>query len=764
MAGCTGVVVDGHDKNPVPTSVGFPTVYDKSPTLLTEVGTMKIFLVLTFSLFGALAVQAQSTLEFRVVDSSSRMALVAVTVRADNGPSKVTDSMGRTSFMLPDGKHRFQISSIGYRSRQVEVLLPHSQPLTLALLAQEDKLEDVTIVASTRSQQRIENAPLKVEVLGKEETDEESTIKPANIASLLSDVSGVQIQQSSVVSGNANVRIQGLEGRYTQILRDGLPLFEGFSGGFGILSIPPLDLRQVELIKGSASTLYGGGAIGGLINLISRRPTGKQEGVMILNQSTLRETNGNFYFAKRYRAFGYTLFGGYSRQKEVDVNTDGFSDVPRLHAIVVHPRLFFYPDENTTIITGYTGSFEDRRGGDMLAIEGKGNAQHPYFERNRNGRHSGEWVLERRLSGGKRLELKGSLSGFDRKIRTNTHYFHGQQANYYSEASLLVPYGRNSFVGGINAVGDRFRLKPSDPVDLAPFRNSTFGAFVQNTWQAGTSTTVEAGLRNDYHTQYGNFLLPRLALFQRIDEHWAARAGIGLGYKTPNPLTPQVVDAPIEKIQRLTGNVHPERSVGYNLEVNYKTRWDEENELFVNHAFFLTRIGAPIVPTEDVSGRIFFANAGRPLVSKGFDTYVRAKLDEWELYAGYTFTVAERTYLDRNIFVPLTPKHRAAFTLVREWEEPGWRLGLEGSYTGPQYRFSGSRTPGYVFMAAMVEKRFGKVWSVVLNGENLLDYRQSKVEALFTGSVAQPEFLPLWAPIDGRVVNMAVKVNLFAGD
>src|SRR6202008_333350 len=102
---------------------------------------------------------------------------------------------------------------------------------------------------------------------------EENTIRPANIASILGDVSGGQIQQSSATSGNSNVRIQGLDGRYTQILRDGMPLYDGFSGGFGILTVPPLDLKQIELIKGSASTLYGGGAIGGLINLVSKRPT-----------------------------------------------------------------------------------------------------------------------------------------------------------------------------------------------------------------------------------------------------------------------------------------------------------------------------------------------------------------------------------------------------------------------------------------------------------------------------------------------------------
>ena len=170
------------------------------------------------------------------------------------------------------------------------------------------------MVASTRSNESIETSTTKVEVLGLEEMNEESTVKPGNIASILGDMSGIQIQQSSATSGNANVRIQGLDGKYTQILRDGMPLYEGYSGGFGILSIPPLDLKQIELIKGSASTLYGGGAIGGLINLISKKPSYQPDASVLINTTTLKETNVNAYYAQRWKHIGFTLFAGETLQ------------------------------------------------------------------------------------------------------------------------------------------------------------------------------------------------------------------------------------------------------------------------------------------------------------------------------------------------------------------------------------------------------------------------------------------------------------------
>ena len=145
--------------------------------------------------------------------------------------------------------------------------------------------------------------------------------------------------------------------------------------------------------------------------------------------------------------------------------------------------------------------------------------------------------------------------------------------------------------------------------------------------------------------------------------------------------------------------------------------------------------------------------------SRGFDTYIRADINHWELYLGYTFTDAVRFYVNQpymSQFAPLTPRNRAAGTLVWEPTE-ALRIGLEASYNGPQYRDFDSKTPDYVFLAASIMRAFGEHWQVVLNSENLLDYRQSKVEPLYDGSISRPEFRPLWAPIDGRVINLSLK-------
>ena len=131
----------------------------------------------------------------------------------------------------------------------------------------------------------------------KKKSIEKTMMTPGDIATLLNETSGVRVQVTSPSLGAANVRIQGLRGRYTLLLADGLPLYGGQTGAIGLLQIPPLDLGQVEVLKGVASALYGPSALGGVINLISRRPqTAEQE--VIFNQTTRGGTDSVLWVAK----------------------------------------------------------------------------------------------------------------------------------------------------------------------------------------------------------------------------------------------------------------------------------------------------------------------------------------------------------------------------------------------------------------------------------------------------------------------------------
>ncbi len=238
---------------------------------------MKKIVFCLFVLFQSGGVLSQNKFNCLVKDSASKESLPGVNVVLGGTTyGAATDLNGKATLKnIPDGKQTIDFTYIGYKTIKQTFNFPleDSTKTFLVLLPAENESLDEVIVSTSRTNSRIEDLNTKVEVLGQDDMDEESTVVPGSITSILGDLSIITIQRTNPVNGNDAIRMQGLDPRYTQIMRDGLPLYGGFSGSLGVLSIPPLDLKQVEIIKGSASTLYGGGAIGGLINFISKAPT-----------------------------------------------------------------------------------------------------------------------------------------------------------------------------------------------------------------------------------------------------------------------------------------------------------------------------------------------------------------------------------------------------------------------------------------------------------------------------------------------------------
>ncbi|MCH5717970.1 TonB-dependent receptor [Niabella hibiscisoli] len=231
----------------------------------------------------ACTVYAQHSLNIAVKHKDDGHPLGSATITLNPGNrSVIADSAGLASFgNLAEGTYTIRASYIGFEAVQAKVIIPRASTEPLELLLDHDHghehEEEEVIVTSTRISRSIANTPTRTEVISGEEMEEKGNMKPGDIRMMLNESTGIQTQQTSATSFNAGIRIQGLDGRYTQILRDGYPLYSGFAGSLSLLQIAPLDLKQVEVIKGSASTLYGGGAIAGLVNLVFKTPGENRE-------------------------------------------------------------------------------------------------------------------------------------------------------------------------------------------------------------------------------------------------------------------------------------------------------------------------------------------------------------------------------------------------------------------------------------------------------------------------------------------------------
>lgn len=706
------------------------------------------------SLILAVGAAAQSAVRIHVTDAVSHEPVAGASI--NNSVQKsgaVTDTAGMAVVEVATNT-TLVVSAVGYTDQHIPIDTARQQ-VEVALQKAPETLDEV-IVSSSRTESRIENLPTRVEVLGTEEVDEEGGIKPGNIASLLGDVAGIQSQQTSPVTGNTEMRVQGLPGGYTQLLRDGMPLFGNFAGSFSVLQIPPLDLKQIEIIKGATSTLYGGGAIAGIINVISKKPRlGTFEKTVLLNYSTLHEANANVYLSNRNQRWGYTFFAGNTHQKAVDVNKDGFSDVASVQSIFLHPQLFFYPGKKATLSIGYNAAFEKRRGGDMQVLKSGADAAHRFFIQNRVDRHTADVQWQQEISKSKKLAVKAIGSWFDRSITTVLFGMQATQFSYYSEASYVAKHPRHDLVTGINFNGEHFQKAMPDSTAIPNYAYHTIGLFVQDDWRLHKKLTLESGLRTDFHSRFGTFVLPRLSLLYKIVPALSTRIGGGLGYKIPTVFNSDVDEQEYPKLVPLQG-AKPERSYGANWDLNVYKRIGDVT-LTVNQSFYITQLQDPLVMQRNAS-TILFVNAAKGLQTKGIETYVQVDYGNAEVYLGYTLTDARKQYDALHPYLELSARNKFASVLAYQFYDH-LRAGIEAAVTGRQYLDDGTKTPAYLFAAAMARWDIKNV-ALVLNCENLFDYRQSKHEPLFTGPFSNPVFKQLWAPIDGRVVNLSVRVKL----
>ncbi|MDN3656749.1 TonB-dependent receptor plug domain-containing protein [Ferruginibacter paludis] len=660
---------------------------------------------------------------------------------------------------IPNGKQTILIQSVEFTTVEKNVLFPLSDTVTIFLEPAADELEEIKIVSSTRSSRNIQDIPTRIEGIPLADLEEKSVMQPGNIKMLVSEISGVQTQQTSQVSGSASIRIQGLDGKYTQLLQDGFPIYSGFAGGLSVLQIPPLNLKRVEVIKGATSTLYGGGAIAGLINLITKEPGDKREISFLANTNQTGALDCSGFYAERYKKTGLTMYTAGNFQKAYDNNKDGFSDIPKYKRYSINPRFFYYPNASTTFSIGINTGFEKRTGGDMQVINNMADTIHSFFEINNTNRYSTQAKFEKIFASKNRLTIKNSIGYFNRTIERPVYNFEGKQVATFSEANYLIPKEKSEWNVGANFVSDHFRQVNAVANKLDYF-SSAFGLFAQNNLRVSEKLIVESGLRLDVTKRNDFFVLPRFSLLYKITNKFTSRIGGGLGYKTPSIFSEDAEEKAFQNIYAPDfSKVYPEKSYGLNADVNYKTTIFEDINFSINQLFFYTSIKHPLVlyPVA-VTNNFSFQNANGNIEAKGFETSIKLKLDNIACFIGYTYTDVNRHFNNVSSVNPLTAKHHLNIDMMYEWNEK-LRIGYELFYVGQQYLSNNEKVRDYWITGVSSEYKFDH-FSLFLNLENFLDTRQSKWESMYAGTIQHPQFREVYTPTDGFIFNGGFKISL----
>jgi iron complex outermembrane receptor protein len=700
-------------------------------------------------------IQAQYTLRLSVKDVHSKEPLAGASVTISKlGRSAKADSLGSVNFdNVPAGTYAIIISFVGFQQQEIDVQVPQASILEVSMEEEEEHEEEV-VVTATRISRTIANTPTRTEVISGEELVEKGNMKPGDIRMLLNESTGIQAQQTSATSYNAGLRIQGLEGRYTQMLRDGYPLYSGFSGSLSLLQIAPLDLSQVEVIKGAASTLYGGGAIGGLVNLVSKTPREERELSFLANGTSAGGLDLSGFYSEKYGKLGMTVFASRNSNKAFDPADIGVTAIPEFERYTFNPRLFYY-GKKTTADVGISYITEDRTGGSIDYIKSGVNE---FYEKNNTDRITAQFGIAHKLSDNATLQFKSSYSHFNRKLSIPTYVFDALQQSSFSELTWNLNTERSDWVAGANLITEDLDENGQTPDPKRNYHYNTFGLFIQNAFSISDKVVLETGLRGDYVNEYGFELLPRASAMFRLSPSFTMRLGGGFGYKAPTIFTEETERRQFQGLLPIDIiNSRDERSVGGNWDINYRTRIGGVG-LTINQLFFYTKLDHPLVLVSAPGGKVQLQNSTGYLDTKGMETNLRLTYNDFKLFVGYTYTDANTHYDSDNEWMPLTAKHRLNNVLMYEIEEK-LKLGLEAYYFSEQKLNDGSLGRSYWIMGFMAEKLWEK-FSVFINFENFTDTRQSKFGPIYTGSIQDPVFSDIYAPVEGFVVNGGIKIRL----
>ena len=689
-----------------------------------------------------------------------------------------TDADGRATLNLVPGPHLVIVTRIGFAPDTIALVLAPRQDTSIVvqLEARSTELESV-VVSATRAERRVEDTPIRVEVVDEEEVAEKVAMTPGDVSMLLNETSGLRVQTTSPGLGSAGVRVQGLRGRYTLMLADGLPLYGAQAGGLGLLQIPPLDLARVEVIKGGASALYGSNALGGVVNFISRRPPEVTTRELLLNQTTRGGTDAVFYVGSPRGAespWGATLLASTHRQRENDIDGDGWADMPGYQRAVVRPRLFYSDDRGRSLFATVGVTAENRDGGTLDGRTGP------------DGRSFREGLRTRRgdvgLSG--RMLLRGRDVLSVRSSATEQRHAHrfgsidenDTHRTAFAEVSIAAARGPMTWVGGAAFQSERYHN-----IDVPGFAYDyrVPASFVQADFDATPWLVLSASGRVDWHSRHGTLVSPRASMLLRRGEQgalagWTARASAGGGTFAPTPFTEETEATGLTPLRPIAA-LAVERAVGGSFDVGGPVH-TAFGRIELNGSLFGSRLTDAVTArelgTSTPSGARQLELVNAPLATRiwGAEALVRYLHESFRVTATYAFTQA--TEWDETIGggarrdVPLIPRHAVGVVASVE-KEDAHRLGLEFYYTGRQALkdnpYRGESRP-YLVVGALAERivqtPVGRA-RFFLNAENLLDVRQTRVDSLLLPSpgMGGRRTTDVWSLLEGRSLNAGVRLK-----
>lgn len=604
--------------------------------------------------------------------------------------------VGTQRGMVADGEGRFRldglsgtglvlmVSAQGFGAVERAVTTTDVGIVTIVLEPDPVALEALTVTGTMKST-TVAQSPVKVSVVPSAVLQRNAT---NNLVEAVQFVNGIYNQVDCGVCYTNNLRINGMEGPYTAVLIDGMPLMSSLASVYGLNGINPALIEQIEIVKGPSSTLYGSEAMAGVINVITKDPRFVPR--LAIDAWGTSDAEGNVDFAASTRpgdVSGFISGNLAYNNRFVDGNGDGFTDFPLNRRGVVFGKMDVSPrgERRATLTAKYL--YEDRFGG----VEGW----------TRANRGSDEVYGESIYTN--RVEMLGSyLPVWSDEVRFEGSYSWHDQDSWYGDS----PYDATQHIAFGNVLwgpmagrhdlllGASLRYQTYDdntPATVVVDRSLIPGVFAQEEVRLSNGVTLLGGMRADHHEEHGVIASPRVAIKWDALEHTAVRLNAGTGFRVVNLFTEDHAALTGSRDVLIASELEPERSRSVILNVNQVVEFGP-NPMMIDLDLFHTRFSNKIVPDYDVDpNQIVYDNLEGHAVSRGIGLTLNQNVDfDRFLYSvGVTLQDVYTVEADDPSDEFFAPKVRGVLSATYNVRSLPMRIDYTGSITGPM------RLPAY---------------------------------------------------------------------
>ncbi|MCE3281783.1 MAG: TonB-dependent receptor, partial [Chitinophagaceae bacterium] len=641
---------------------------------------MRNLLVILFLVVCCTSAAQDATIGYVV---SKGKAVAGATIKVPGLKPVIADSTGKFQLMVAAREYRVSVSAMGYQPFVTDIYLQPGLSFSVELTESESILEDV-VVSGTMREVSKSASPVPVELYSPKFFQKSA---PVNLVEAVGMVNGVKPQLNCNICNTGDIHINGMEGPYTQVLIDGMPIVSGLATVYGLMGIPLSMIERVEIIKGPAASLYGSEAMGGTINIITKNASKAPSFISDINYSSWNEMNLDagvkFKLPKANAILGLNYF---AYNDPTDKNGDGFTDVTLQNRISLFNKWNFKRKNDKQFQAGARLYYEDRWGGQVNWNKSFRGGDSVY----------GESIYTRRL------ELFGTyeLPGKEQFILNWSGNLHDQDSYYGTTpymAQQHIAFVQLHWAKQINphhhllaGVAQRFTFYDDNtPATANAEKTYLPGLFVQDEWKLSNSNTLLTGVRLDYNALHGLVFSPRFAVkLQPATEH-TIRASLGTGFRVVNVFTEDHAALTGARTVVIAEDLQPERSFNSIVNWQYNLRGSQGNG-FIEANMFYSYYFNKIIPDYDTDpNKIIYQNLAGHGIGRGVSLNAEFNRSHtWKLNTGISYMdiyqVRENApgKFTRQRQVQ-SPEWSGTFSLSKTFPKPFITVDLTASWYGP---------------------------------------------------------------------------------